>query len=446
MAQGGDITAGDGTGGSSIYGKSFPDENFLRKHTKRGMLSMANSGADTNGSQFFITFAKTPHLDGRHVVFGQLLSGQDVLDLIEAVAVGAGDAPRRKITIADCGEVQLSESERQAALASVSRYSDPQGGSSAGATASTSVAAGDTTAQQVSQHSGGSELAAAAALGLPVGFQARGIKPRARGTKRGARDAQGGTGDAADTQEQVPPMAAPAAAAAAASAGGGGGGGMAFPPPEELARMPPGKRRLMQLKMKLHAGRAANKSEVREEARRLADPKHEVKAVAAAPKEDGGGVRYERKKRRRRDVTDASAEEMLTQSAELVEKSIDAAELAKRNREQSFAWFQYNTEAQHAAYNKSLSDLSKVPDTAGVAPEGTVPSSAAAFVDGARAAALSTVLTTVKAKRADRDKVKAGEKVDYINSKNKKFNKAISKAFDKYSASIQQNLERGTAL
>jgi len=452
MAQGGDITAGDGTGGSSIYGKSFADENFLRKHTKRGMLSMANSGADTNGSQFFITFAKTPHLDGRHVVFGRLMSGEDVLDLIEAVAVRAGDKPRREVTIADCGEVQLTDAERQDALRSASRYGDPVDGSSSAPTAS--VAAGDSAPQQVTHHGGVSEMAAAAALGLPVGFQARGIKPRARGTKRhhatGAQHNQHtGAEDSSSTpadRDTVLPSAAAAAAAAASGGGGGGGGGMAFPPPEELASMPPGKRRLMQLRMKLHAGRAANKSEVREEARRLADPKHEVKSVAAAPKEEGGGMRYERSKRRRQDVTDASAAEMLTQSAELVEKSIDAAELAKRNREQSFAWFQYNTEAQHAAYNKSLGDLSKVPDTAGVAPEGTVPSSAAAFVDGARAAALSTVLTTVKAKRADRDRVKAGEKVDYINSKNKKFNKAISKAFDKYSASIQQNLERGTAL
>ncbi len=411
---------------------------------------MANSGADTNGSQFFITFAKTPHLDGRHVVFGHLVSGHDVLDVIEAVAVEPGDKPRRDITIVDCGEVQLSEAERQAALSSMSRYADPEAsGNGASSAPESATIAGSEASQQAARHGGTSELAAAAALGLPLGFKARGVQPRARGRglKRGGAAPEAQEETTSDAHDTPGATSAQPPAASADRGEAEGGGGMAFPPPEELARMPPGKRRLIQLRMKLHAGRAANKGEVREEARRLADPKHEAKVVAAAPKDLGGGMRYERKKRRRRDVTEASADEMLTQSAELVEKSAEAAALAQRNREQSFAWFQYNTEAQHAAYNKSLADLEKVPGTAGAAAaESSVPSSASAFVDPARAKALSTVLTTVKAKRADRDRVKAGEKVDYINSKNKKFNKAIGKAFDKYSAGIQQNLERGTAL
>merc|ERR1719362_854198 len=83
MLQGGDFTNGDGTGGESIYGEKFPDENFKHKHKQKYLLSMANSGPDTNGSQFFITTALTGWLDGKHVVFGRVLGGKAVVDAIE---------------------------------------------------------------------------------------------------------------------------------------------------------------------------------------------------------------------------------------------------------------------------------------------------------------------------------------------------------------------------
>jgi len=106
MLQGGDFTNGNGTGGESIYGEKFADEKFVDKHERPGLLSMANAGPNTNGSQFFITTVPTPHLDGKHVVFGEVLEGMDIVKKIEETETGESDKPKVDVVISDCGEIK----------------------------------------------------------------------------------------------------------------------------------------------------------------------------------------------------------------------------------------------------------------------------------------------------------------------------------------------------
>ncbi|KAG9304151.1 hypothetical protein G9A89_019713 [Geosiphon pyriformis] len=107
MIQGGDFTRRDGTGGESIYGSTFPDENFRRKHDQEGLLSMANRGPNTNSSQFFITVRPTPHLDGKHVVFGRIINGFEVVEAVENTPTDDKDRPIANVMIAQSGELEL---------------------------------------------------------------------------------------------------------------------------------------------------------------------------------------------------------------------------------------------------------------------------------------------------------------------------------------------------
>jgi len=108
MCQGGDFTNHNGTGGKSVYGEKFEDENFCLEHTGEGVLSMANAGPGTNGSQFFLCTAKTSHLDGKHVVFGKVIEGYEIVKKVEEVGSQGGETSKR-VEVTACGELPLAE-------------------------------------------------------------------------------------------------------------------------------------------------------------------------------------------------------------------------------------------------------------------------------------------------------------------------------------------------
>ena len=410
MAQGGDFTRGNGTGGESIYGEKFADENFVRRHTKAGLLSSANAGPNTNGSQFFVTFRDTPHLDGRHVVFGELVEGMAVLKLLESVATDRTDKPRMEVCVADCGEVGGlgGGSESEHAQDGGQAYSAAPAGES------------DSLAASSSSSSSSSSVSAPAKQPEPL--------------KQAEEQEKEEEEEEAEEEE---------AAAAADSA--------------EYKQMTPAQRRLFDIRMRMNKGRKANQQAAKAEHMRATDPTGGKKRKHEEWKE-----REEQRKKERGEGGDKK------ELAHLHMTSEDAAALQKKHRKKekkaaSFGWDVFNSDALYKAYKKRLAVLPTAAPGAGAGGGGggagagaSAPSEDAELQYGKATAdteaGIKRMTDELEQRRLAAQKFSrrrqehGGSDVNYINDRNKFFNKKISRAFDKYTVEIRQSLERGTAL
>ena len=354
MIQGGDFTRGDGTGGASIYGEKFADEGFQFKHDAPYLLSMANAGRDTNGSQFFITLRPTPHLDGKHVVFGRVVSGDAVVRAIETVRVDDGDRPLARVVVAAAGQIKAGE----------------------------------------------------AAAAVP-----------ATAAEPAAAPAEEEEAEEEEEEEEEEP---------------------------DLSGKSDMEKRLIKLRMQMNKGRRANAVASKDERKRKKFDRH---------------GRGERKKERDADKAAWSADMKRRGLPEDKAYLLETADYAgkreenkrkKEKRKAAFGWDVFNEDAKHKAYEKRTAHL----PVAGAYDEDVVDIDPLKYgadrADDPRA--VDRMASELEARSQQQQKFSRrraevpGADVTSINDRNKHFNKKLSRAFDKYTVEIRQNLERGTAI
>lgn len=398
---GGDFTKGDGTGGESIYGQKFNDENFIRKHTTGGLLSMANAGPNTNGSQFFITFRDTPHLDGRHTVFGQVVEGLDVVKVIEMVATDGNDRPRTAVIIADCGQIGDDEAvdvTPEGDAAEISTDPNPAPSEVTKPTTDDSEGKLPSGKDQEVEEEEISEAALEAQMEGMSELQKRLFKIRLKIN-------QGKKANRAETEAEY----------------------RRFTDPKHEARQ-------------------------RYQEKQLELQKEQRKIAAAGGGEGAGSITARVEKE----------DPLLSMTAEAAERIREKNEL-KAKHTATFGWHAFTAEADFRAYEKSLAKLPTGASAPSSAPRDTsvVQSStdveadplsygkAGASVSSAAAERLSKTIKDkeeARLKHSRRRMHLEGADVDFINDRNAVFNKKIKRSFDKYTVEIRQNLERGTAI
>jgi len=391
MAQGGDFVRGNGTGSASIYngGGSFADENFLRSHDRPGILSMANSGKDTNGCQFFITFRPTPHLNNKHVVFGHVdlttASSKNDLKILEGVRTGRNDRPVHPVRIIDCG---------------VAADGNPEA---------------SVTGQKIQPES-------------TIHKEVNKESPPVEQTTKDENELE--LEEEEEEEEDVEEG-----------------------PPKTKAELL--RQRMRKLKMKMNQARQLNKKEVLREGERLGSVEGAAKARKRQQTQDKKAKDLEWKERNRKALEVAAAagldgKHLVEQADASINKAYEKEKKAVARRFHIKDY--HNPQGMHRNYER---DLKSLPHAAGALtdePSGTFDpilsnSDETREREGARNLAKEMKRRIEKQKKNKRNRLEfEGEDVSWINKRNKMFNQKISRNFDKHTAEIKQNLERGTAL
>ena len=388
MAQGGDYTKGNGTGGLSIFGTEFEDENFHQAHDKRGTLSMANSGPNTNGSQFFITFRPTPALDKKHVVFGHVEGGEEVMKAMEGVPTGSNDVPNVPVFISSCGVIDDAIPEENDLDADEIKIDDDNDNDNE-ATKPLNI---------ISQH---------------------------HEIKVDTKNLDNEIEAEADEKDDGKPKTKKQ---------------LIMTRIRRLKMKTNQAKQLNRQEVQREGERLGSMEGMMKERKRVAsDDKKRREKEWETQNALAFKVAMEHS---------VDGKHMVEQASESIRKTFDRADRAVTNQ---FSVKDYhNPEGQHRNYQRNLSSLPKSQDYSGDATATFNPIMKATDrreeAQGAKrlAGELKRRLEKQAKKRASPEF--EGADVSYINQRNKRFNQKISRNYDEATAEIKQNLERGTAL
>lgn len=412
--QSGDIVNNNGDGGESVYGGTFPDETFSRRHVQAGILSMANRGRNTNASQFFVTLKAAPQLDGKHVAFGQCVGGMDVIRAISQIPTDVQDKPRVDVIIVGCGD--CSEKASQKALLQNDLFMEFN--------KRMNINEDEKAVQEkVRESDKAKKILAGTPGGVPITEEDDERDGLAAAARKGAPDEELNDG--------------------------------AVPRPMKFASER--EKKLHELRMKMNQSRNANSKEVLEEKTRLADPDYNKKrgqeVIKARKEKEAGGKRSADEIAAAQPVE--KGKEYLTESAE----SADGKEAKKKKKNNdAFGWNIFNSDALYNAHDKALA---KVEFQRNEYEEQKKSQGLTSFYGNINEPVLGHAPSEEAKDRLADALTKKGEKKKewsrrrtyqddedrtYVNDRNRIFNAKIHRAFAPYSAEIQQNLERGTAL